>query len=41
MCYLDNANRFPGQVEASVEQKGEDQGESSVPAEKKQDSEFQ
>lgn len=33
VCYLDNANGFPGQVEAGVEQEGEAEGESSVPAE--------
>lgn len=35
VCYLDNANGFPGEVEAGVEQEGEDEGESSVPAERR------
>lgn len=34
-CYLDNADGFPGEVEAGIEQEGEDEGESSVPAERK------
>lgn len=33
ICYLDYADRFPGEVKAGVEQEGEDEGESSVPAE--------
>lgn len=35
VCYLDNADWFPGQVEAGVEQEGEDEGERSVPAQRK------
>lgn len=35
VCYLDDADWFPGQVEAGVEQEGEDEGERSVPAERK------
>lgn len=35
MCYLDDANGFPWEVEAGVEQEGEDERESSVPAERK------
>ncbi len=34
-CYLDDADGFPGEVEAGVEQEGEDECESSVPAERK------
>lgn len=32
MSYLDDADGLPGEVEAGVEQEGEDEGESSVPA---------
>ena len=35
VCYLDDANGFPGEVEAGIEQKGEDKGEGSVPADRK------
>lgn len=35
VCYLDDANGFPGEVEAGVEQEGKGEGESSVPAERK------
>ena len=30
--YLDDADWLPGEVEAGVEQEGEDEGEGSVPA---------
>lgn len=33
ICYLDNANGFPGEVEAGVEEEGEEEGKSFVPAE--------
>lgn len=33
--YLHNANRFPGKMEAGVEQEGESKCQSSVPVEKK------
>lgn len=33
--YLDDANRFPGEMEAGIEQEGEDEGERSVPAERR------
>lgn len=36
ICYLDDANGFPGEVEAGIEQEGEDKCESSVPADRKQ-----
>lgn len=32
ISYLDDTNWFPGQVETGVEQEGQDEGESSVPA---------
>lgn len=33
LWYLDDADRFPGQVEAGVEQEGDGKRQSSVPAE--------
>lgn len=33
ICYLDNANGFPGEVEAGVEEEGEEEGKSFVPVE--------
>lgn len=33
--YLDDADGLPGEVEAGVEQEGEDEGERSVPAQRK------
>jgi len=33
--YLDDADGFPGEVEAGVKQEGEQESESSVPAERK------
>ena len=32
VCYLDDTDGLPGQVEAGVEQEGEDKGKRSVPA---------
>lgn len=36
MRYLHDADGLPGEVEAGVEQEGEDEGESPVPAQRRQ-----